>query len=68
MPCMKCANGKWKYGEAGRCQFETLKACKAAEAAIHAKPKKSSETKDTASSTKILGNSFTHVIFDELSS
>ena len=39
MPCMKCANGKWKYGERGRCQFDTLKACKAAEAAIHAKPK-----------------------------
>ena len=39
MPCMKCANGKWKYGEGGRCQFDTLKACRAAEAAIHAKPK-----------------------------
>ena len=40
MPCMKCANGKYKYGEGGRCQFDTLKACRAAEAAIHAKPKK----------------------------
>ena len=40
MPCMKCANGKWKYGERGRCQFDTLAACRAAEAAIHAKPKK----------------------------
>ena len=40
MPCMKCANGKYKYGESGRCQFDTLKACRAAEAAIHAKPKK----------------------------
>ena len=39
MPCMKCNNGKWKYGERGRCQFDTLAACKAAEAAIHAKPK-----------------------------
>ena len=39
MPCMKCKNGKWKYGEHGRCQFDTLKACKAAAAAIHAKPK-----------------------------
>ena len=39
MPCMKCANGKYKYGERGRCQFETLKECKAAAAAIHAKPK-----------------------------
>ncbi len=39
MPCMKCANGKYKYGERGRCQFDTLKACKEAAAAIHAKPK-----------------------------
>lgn len=35
MPCIKCANGKWKYGEHGRCQFDTLKECKAAAAAIH---------------------------------
>jgi len=37
MPCYKCANGKYKYGERGRCQFDTLEACKAAEAAIHAR-------------------------------
>lgn len=43
MPCIKCANGKWKYGERGRCQFDTLAACRAAEAAIHARePKKKS--------------------------
>ena len=35
MPCMKCANGKWKYGEHGNCQFDTLAACNAAAAAIH---------------------------------
>ena len=35
MPCIKCANGKWKYGEHGNCQFDTLKACKDAAAAIH---------------------------------
>ena len=35
MPCIKCANGKWKYGEHGNCQFDTLAACKAAAAAIH---------------------------------
>ena len=35
MPCMKCANGKWKYGEGGNCQFDTLAACKRAAAAIH---------------------------------
>lgn len=51
MPCMKCANGKYKYGEHGNCQFETLRACKAAAAAIHAKPKprKDLETKDMSS-------------------
>ena len=36
MPCIKCSNGKWKYGEKGRCQFKTLEACKKAAAAIHA--------------------------------
>jgi len=35
MPCMKCANNKWKYGEQGNCQYDTLAACKAAAAAIH---------------------------------
>lgn len=35
MPCIKCSNGKWKYGEHGKCQFDTLEACKAAAAAIH---------------------------------
>lgn len=39
MPCMKCSNGKWKYGERGRCQFDTLEACQAAAAAIHAQEK-----------------------------
>lgn len=33
---MKCSNGKYKYGERGNCQFDTLEACKAAERAIHA--------------------------------
>ena len=37
MPCMKCSNGKWKYGEHGNCQFDTLADCKAAAAAIHIK-------------------------------
>ncbi len=67
---MKCANGKYKYGEAGNCVFDTLAARKAAAAAIHAKPKpkKQLETKDMASSAKLLGNTYTHIIFDELSS
>jgi hypothetical protein len=33
---MKCSNGKYKYGEHGNCQFDTLKACREAEQAIHA--------------------------------
>ncbi len=36
MPCYKCSNGKYKYGQKGNCQFDTLGACKEAEAAIHA--------------------------------
>jgi hypothetical protein len=32
---MKCANGKYKYGEHGNCVFDTLAACKQAAAAIH---------------------------------
>lgn len=35
MPCIKCANGKWKYGVHGNCQFDTLGKCRDAEAAIH---------------------------------
>lgn len=37
MPCYKCNNGKYKYGERGRCQFDTLEACHEAERAIHAR-------------------------------
>ena len=45
MPCYKCNNGKYKYGKRGRCQFDTLERCRAAEAAIHARePKKSLES------------------------
>jgi len=35
MPCIKCSNGKWRYGNKGRCQFSTLEACKRAEQAIN---------------------------------
>ena len=45
MPCMKCANGKYKYGENGRCVFDTLAACKRAAAAIHVKPKEEPKKK-----------------------
>jgi hypothetical protein len=48
MPCYKCNNGKYKYGERGRCQFDTLEACREAEQAIHAREnqKKSLDTED----------------------
>ena len=39
MPCMKCSNGKYKYGEHGKCVFDTLQACKDAAAAIHIQDK-----------------------------
>ena len=36
---MKCANGKYKYGEHGKCVYDTLAACKRAAAAIHIQDK-----------------------------
>ncbi len=45
MPCYKCNNGKWKYGKRGNCQFDTLEACQAAEAAIHARENEKKESK-----------------------
>ena len=35
MPCMKCSNGKYKYGEHGKCVYDSLAECKRAAAAIH---------------------------------
>jgi hypothetical protein len=35
MPCIKCSNGKYKYGVHGNCQFDTLAKCEDAAAAIH---------------------------------
>ena len=34
MPCLKCSNGKWRYGEHGKCVFDTYEQCRAAEIAI----------------------------------
>ena len=52
MPCMKCSNGKYKYGEHGKCVYDTLAACKRAAAAIHiqdkAEPEQGIETKSCA--------------------
>lgn len=36
MPCIKCKNGKYKYGKEGDCQFPSKKACEEARKAIHA--------------------------------
>jgi hypothetical protein len=44
MPCMKCSNGKYRYGARGRCQFSTLEQCKQAERAILAKKPKPKST------------------------
>lgn len=44
MPCIKCSNGKWRYGEHGRCQFKTLESCQAAERAVHARENKSMDS------------------------
>ena len=35
-PCMKCSDGKWKYGENGDCSLDTLEECEQAAKAIHA--------------------------------
>ena len=47
MPCIKCNNGKWKYGQHGNCVFNTLEACKKAEAAIHAQNNPKSKLKES---------------------
>lgn len=39
MPCMKCANGMYKYGLHGKCIYPTLAACERAAIAIRI-PKK----------------------------
>ena len=43
MPCIKCNNGKYKYGKKGKCVFDTLKKCNDAAAAIHAEEGKKKE-------------------------
>lgn len=48
---MKCSNGKYKYGERGKCVFDTLAACKRAAAAIHVQDK-SMDTTDVVDKTQ----------------
>jgi len=58
MPCYECNNGKYKYGERGRCQFDTLEQCQAAERAIHARENKTDEnTNSTAKQPGLKRNS-----------
>ena len=32
MPCIKCENGNWRWGESGECQYDSLASCEAANA------------------------------------
>jgi len=59
MPCMKCSNGKYKYGEHGKCVFDTLAACKRAAAAIHVEDK-------SLVASEIVDKTYDCVVFDEL--
>ena len=52
---MRCANGKYRYGDQGACVYDTLKDCEAAAAAIHIanRPEKSTkDMKDSYGTTK----------------
>lgn len=53
MPCMKCANGKYKYGVHGRCVYDTLKACEDAAAAIHIKEPKKKDMSEECNCPKL---------------
>ena len=30
MPCYECENGKWKFGETGKCQYDSKSDCETA--------------------------------------
>ena len=30
MPCYECENGKWKFGETGKCQYSSKSECETA--------------------------------------
>jgi hypothetical protein len=45
MPCIACGKNKWKYGEHGKCVFNSLEACKKAAALIHIQDEKSKSDK-----------------------
>jgi len=37
MPCYECENGLWKFGETGKCQYETKESCETANKDYYAK-------------------------------
>ena len=49
MPCIKCSNGKWKFGEKGKCSFKTKEACETAGSVIHADKGDKKDDKQTKS-------------------
>ena len=46
MPCKKCENGKWKWGERGDCEYDTREACEAANPDKHYKESKTTAIKE----------------------
>jgi len=49
MPCVKCSNGKWRFGSS-KCMYTSLENCKKAEQAYYASRKE--ETMQEAKETK----------------
>jgi hypothetical protein len=35
MPCMKCSNGKWKWGSRGDCRYNSREECERANRGRH---------------------------------
>jgi hypothetical protein len=50
MPCKECENGKWRWGESGECQYESLEQCESANADYYAAAKLNSKGYDHAKS------------------
>ena len=36
MPCLECENGLWRFGESGKCQYQSFESCEAANADYYA--------------------------------
>ena len=46
MPCKKCDNGKWKWGERGKCEYDTKEACQEANPNHHYEESKTTKIKE----------------------